>query len=130
MNDLLTAGGGIGAIMPVLVSVVVRSNWPGWVKGLVAVVASIVFGAISAATAGDLTGATLLQGFLIVMAASQLAYQLFWKTTGIGPDIERATQPDTAGRHAEANSLANPARARALRTKPPADQVASTPPIP
>lgn len=119
MNELVTAAAGIGSVMPVLVAVVVRSNWPNWVKGLIALATSLLLGVIAAAAANDLTALGWMKAALVVFGASQVAYHTWWKTSGIAGAIERATQPETAGRHAEANLIANPARSRAMRAKAP-----------
>lgn len=115
MTDILTAGAGIGAIIPALVAVVVRSSWPGWVKALIALLSSVAGGVIAAAAAGDLTGASLLQGALVVLAASQAFYRLWWKPSGIAGSIERHTQPVQAPPFPEAmlrGTTPKPLRAR------------------
>lgn len=82
-----------GVLLPVLVATVNRSHWPAWAKGVVVLVSSIGAGAATAALTGDLTGATWVQSALIVAGAAVTAYKLWWQPTGIGPMIERATQP-------------------------------------
>lgn len=121
MELLLIASSAIGWIMPVLVAVVVRSKWAGWVKGIVAAGTSLILGAVAVASTGDLANVTdWLAAFLAVLTASQVAYQMWWKPTGIAAAIERNTQPTPLGMHAETNALANPVRSRALRARAPA----------
>ena len=127
MDLLLIASGAIGWVMPLLVAVVVRSKWPNWVKGVVALLTSVILGAVSVATAGDLSNPTdWLAAAITVLTASQVAYHTWWKPTGIAPAIERNTQPTPLGLHAETNALAsgvvtaklaNPARVRAPRQR-------------
>lgn len=91
-SDLMAAI--VGALMPALIAVVVRSSWPSWLKGVAAVGSSTVVGTVAAWIAGDLTTPEgWAQKVLIVIAAAQAAYKLWWQPTGIGPAIERATQP-------------------------------------
>src|SRR5688572_20405686 len=83
----------VGAFLPALVSIVVRSSWPGWAKGVTAVASSAVAGVVVAWTSGEFTGQTLATCVGAALAASQVFYATFWRPTGIGPAIERATQP-------------------------------------
>ncbi len=87
----------VGALLPMLISVVVRSAWPGWLKGAVAVGSSIVAGAVTAWATGQLSSAQgLMQTVVIIFGASMTTYKMFWQPTGIGPAVERATQPAAA----------------------------------
>lgn len=84
----------VGSLLPMLVAVVVRSSWPAWVKGAVAVGSSLVAGTVTALATGELgTAKGWVQSIVIVFGASMVTYKAFWQPTGIGPAIERATQP-------------------------------------
>lgn len=83
----------VGYLAPALVSVVVRSNWASWVKGIVALVSSVVIGFVVALVSGELNGTGVATAIAVVFAASQVAYKTWWQPTGIGPAIEEKTQP-------------------------------------
>lgn len=83
--------GAVGAVLSILVSVVVQSHWANWVKGIVVVVSSILAGLATALIRGDLAGTGWLQSIGIVWGFTVMAYNWFWKPTGIGPKIELLT---------------------------------------
>lgn len=85
-----------GSIVPTLVSIVVRSHWAGWVKGVVVFVTSLLIGALTAWANGDFTH-RWLQDIVTVFTAAIGAYRLFWQPTGIGPALEAATSPKIVG---------------------------------
>lgn len=78
-----------GFFLPVLVAVVNRAEWKPWVKGLIAVLASVVVGTVTALLAGQFTDQTWMQSVAIVFAASQAAYHSWWKGTEIATWIEK-----------------------------------------
>lgn len=90
-NDL--ASGVAGVLLPALIAVVVRSNWPSWAKGVVAAGSSIVMGFLVALLSGQLDGKTWMQSALVIFGAAQVAYKVWWEPTGIAPAIEKATTP-------------------------------------
>lgn len=83
----------VGFLLPLLVSVVIRSSWPGWAKGCVVIASSIVAGVVTAWASGDLTGKTITECVIVVVSFAIGAYKAFWQPTGIGPALERATEP-------------------------------------
>jgi hypothetical protein len=91
MIDLVTWSALLGTLLPPVVAVVNQAHWPSWLKGMVAVIVSIVTGAITAAGTGQLTGKTWVQATLIVAGATFTAYHFWWRPTGISDAIERAT---------------------------------------
>lgn len=82
----------IGTLLPLLVSVVVRSKWSSWLKGLVVLATSIVAGLLSAWAQHKLTD-NWAANTLVILILAIGTYKLFWQPTGIGPAIEKATQP-------------------------------------
>lgn len=80
-------------LVPNLVSIIVRSHWPAWLKGVIAVATSIIAGTITAWANGQLTGLNWVQDVFAVAVAAIGAYKMFWQPTGIGPALELATQP-------------------------------------
>jgi hypothetical protein len=79
----------VGFVLPALVAIINRSEWKSWVKGIVALLASVVVGTITALLAGSFTGASWLQAISIVFAASQVAYHTWWKNSDIAGLIEQ-----------------------------------------
>lgn len=86
----------VGTVLSLVISVVVRSYWPGWVKGVVVIGSSLVAGFASAWITGRLTGANWIGDAFVIGAFAVASYKGFWQPTGIGPAIERATQPAAA----------------------------------
>jgi len=90
------------ALVPNLVSIVVRSHWAGWVKGVIVIVTSLAIGAITAWANGQISHHPTsfndwMADIFLVTAAAVGAYKLFWQTTGIGPALEAATSPKSVG---------------------------------
>lgn len=79
----------VGFVLPALVAIVNRSEWKPWVKGIVALLASVLVGTITALIAGNFTGSSWIQAIGIVFAASQVAYHTWWKNTDIAGLIEQ-----------------------------------------
>ena len=90
VQALATYTGIVSVIMPLIVAVVVQSHWRKELKGAVALAASLIAGLGSVFINGtdfkDL-------GVVIpaVLVASQVSYHTFWKPTGLGPNLEAAT---------------------------------------
>lgn len=78
----------VGFALPALVAVVNREEWKPWVKAVIALVASILVGTVTALLNGSFTGATWVTGMVIVFGASQLAYHTWWKGSDIAKKIE------------------------------------------
>lgn len=80
----------IGALMPLLVSVVVQSRWTSHVKALIAFgsVAALGFGAVlsDAAAMSD-----VFVALPVAAVTMQAMYEKYWKPTGIAPWIEDVT---------------------------------------
>jgi len=101
----------VGAFLPALVAVVNRSDWQPWLKGVVALGSSVAAGTVTALLSGDFTGASWATSVGIVFGSSQIAYQTWWKGSGISNKIEdkvdlfavgmkQAQQPRELPRHA------------------------------
>lgn len=93
MSDLESWNLIIGALMPPVVSVVLKAAWPAWVKSAVAVCTAVAVGLVSAAVAGDLTGLNLVSAILLAGVAMKAAYETWWKPTGISPWVETKILP-------------------------------------
>jgi len=83
----------IGTVMPLLVALVVRSHWAGWLKAAVAVAASLLAGTLGAWAAGQLAGLPWALAVIAALAASQAAYRSWWHATGIAQCLEQISSP-------------------------------------
>lgn len=81
----------VGTILSLVVTFVNQSHWSGRVKGIVVIASSIVAGLATAIIRGDLGNGGWIQSVATVWGAAVLAWQLFWKPTGIGPQLEEMT---------------------------------------
>lgn len=88
----------VAAILPAVVAWVVRADWSAEAKGAVAVVTAVLAGAGTAYVSGHWSGEDILRSVLIVAFLSQVAYQTFWKPSGIGSRIERRHERDETPR--------------------------------
>lgn len=88
---LLTLGllGGIGAGMPTVVAAVVQTRWASWVKQVTALVLSAAAGLLTVWLNGDLTGVTWLPAVVLVIAAAETTYRLYWRKSAVGKALER-----------------------------------------
>lgn len=81
----------IGYFMPVVTSAVINSSWSSQVKGIVSVLVSIALGAGTAYVAGQWNGQDITTSVLVILFLGTVMHRNFWKTSGIGPSIEQAT---------------------------------------
>ncbi|MGL5816641.1 MAG: hypothetical protein ACRCYR_03690 [Phycicoccus sp.] len=87
----------VGAVTPLLTSVVQQPALSDRSRRIVAVVVSAVIGVVVAATSGELavndwSDFAELTGVVgVVWAAAEAFYQKVWKPTGVAPAIEGAT---------------------------------------
>ncbi|MDP9145673.1 MAG: hypothetical protein M3N43_13455 [Actinomycetota bacterium] len=101
LPDLVLWSAAVGALLPPVVAIVNQPRWPSWLKGTVAVTASVAAGAVTATLSGQLTGKSWLSSALIVVTLAIGSYEKFWKPSTIAPRIENATSPP--GRHRAAD---------------------------
>lgn len=78
-----------GFFLPAVVAVVNRAEWKSWVKGLIALLASVLVGTVTALLGGQFTGHTWVEAVGVAFAASQVAYHTWWKGTNISTWIEQ-----------------------------------------
>lgn len=84
----------VGLIVPPLTSVIQQPSWSRRVRTIVAVIASLVIGFITAVATGAINDPSQLVPTLIaVLLAAEAAYQKFWAPTGISASVESATSP-------------------------------------
>ena len=87
----------VGLVVPPLTSVIQQPSWSRRTRTVVAVIASIVIGFITAVATGAINDASQLVPTLIaVLLASEAAYQKFWAPSGISTSVEVATSPSQA----------------------------------
>lgn len=79
----------VGFLLPALVAIINRAEWKPWIKGVVALLASVLVGTVTALLAGSFTGSSWIQAIGIVFAASQVSYHTWWKNTDITNWIEQ-----------------------------------------
>lgn len=80
----------VGFFLPGLVAFVNRAEWKPWVKAVVALLASIAVGTVTALLSGGFTGATWVTSIGIVFGVSQAAYLTWWKGSNIAVWIEKS----------------------------------------
>ena len=91
MSNIELSSAFVGLLVPLIVSFVNQTHWKSQVKGLVAIVVSLVAAVVTSWAAGDLHGRSLATSFLIVLGATLTTYRVFWKPTGIADSVESAT---------------------------------------
>jgi hypothetical protein len=91
VSNLQLSSAFVGLIVPLVVSFVNQTHWKSQVKGLVAILVSLVAAVLTSWAAGDLHGKSLATSFLIVLGATLSTYRVFWKPTGIADSVEGAT---------------------------------------
>lgn len=91
MSNVELSSAFVGLLVPLIVSFENQTHWKSQVKGLVAIVVSLVAAVVTSWAAGDLHGRSLATSFLIVLGATLTTYRVFWKPTGIADSVESAT---------------------------------------
>jgi hypothetical protein len=91
MSNLQLISAFIGLVMPLVVSVINQEHWSSPVKGLVAVLVSLVASVVTTWAQGGLHSHSLASSFLIIFGATLATYRVFWKPTGISDKVETAT---------------------------------------
>lgn len=87
---LVVAAGVVSLFMPVLVSIVVQSQWRREIKELAVVASCLVVGAMGMiATGNDLSNLIVVLPVMVVMTRE--AYRRYWKDTGLAQWIEQLT---------------------------------------
>ena len=87
-----------GVLTPAIIAVVNHPIWSSEQKRLIALGCSIVVGILTVIGQGALTDfevsiPTVITVVLAVVGASQAAYAVFWKPTGLADTIEGAVNP-------------------------------------
>lgn len=92
LSDSASWGLILGVVLPLLTAVVQQPNWSQGVRRLVAVVAAMAGGVLTALANGQVgSGQTVIQTVTAVLVAAQASYDLIWKPTGAARAIESAT---------------------------------------
>lgn len=90
----------VGLVTPYAVALLAQPSWSKTQRQVASVATAIVFGFVTAVTAGDITDpGNILLVIATTFAASEASYQKLWKPTGITSKVESATSPSRA-RHA------------------------------
>lgn len=81
----------VGFFLPMVVAVINQPHWSDQVRGLMAMVSSIVAGAGTAYFSGHWDSTDILRSIMIVLIISQVAYTTFFKGSEITKSIENKT---------------------------------------
>lgn len=90
----------VGFLTPLLVAVVKQPRWSKQQKQVISIVVAVVVGVLNLLAQGVLNEASFtpsgaLATLVLVLGASQGAYALLWKPTGVSDRIEVATDSET-----------------------------------
>ena len=90
----------LGLITPFIVAFVARPTWSPSQKRYLSVVVAAIVGAINLLAQGLLADfswdfGSVIEDLVLVLGASQAAYSLLWKPTGISDKVEQVTSPST-----------------------------------
>jgi hypothetical protein len=84
----------IGAVvLPIAISIVNQRHWPAQLKGLIALLICALYALFILVMRGSLDWGNWRDVLLQTTAAAFIAYNMFWKPSGIAPAIEKATTP-------------------------------------
>lgn len=87
----------IGALLPLLIGVVERPNWPNGVRSGVALGICLAAAVVSSLFVGGVDfrdpSFDLVAWAGTIWASAMVSYARFWKPTGTVPAIERSTSP-------------------------------------
>lgn len=86
----------VGALLPLLTSVVQQPQWSARTRTVMAVGVSVLAGLVTYVTqfGFEITSASTLITFVVGVAlASATAYKNIWKPAGVSPAIEESTSP-------------------------------------
>lgn len=89
----------LGVITPFIVAFVSRPTWTPSQKRYLSVAVAAIVGAINLLVQGLLGDFSwdfnsVVSNIVLVLGASQAAYSLLWKPTGVSDSVEKATSPD------------------------------------
>jgi FtsH-binding integral membrane protein len=83
----------VGAVLPPLIAMVIQSHWEKPAQTAVMVVVCLVVGTVTSYLLGYYATTDIVGAVLRTAGAAIVAYNGFWKPSGIAPAIERATSP-------------------------------------
>lgn len=76
------------AVLPIIVSLLIRCDWPREVKILVAILLSLAGSWLSAYAAGNLNGVSFTVGALIIIPLAQANFKSWFKVMGFDDIFE------------------------------------------
>jgi hypothetical protein len=95
--NLITLNAIIGVVMPGLIEVVNRESWTAQMRALVSLASCVAVGFVTTWFAGDLSNAgDVSSAMLAVFGSAVIAYNQWWKTSGLAQSIRSAVNPGTA----------------------------------
>lgn len=99
----------VGALLPLLTSVVQQPRWSNRTRTVLAVIVSLVAGLVAYVSQFGLNFSSVSNVVTVVVGVIVLAagtYQAIWKPSGVAPAIERATS--TGRRYLDADDQPGP----------------------
>ena len=79
-----------GTVLPLVISLIVRSRWSARTKSVWAAGVCFVGAAAVCWQAGALEAMDVFGAFVVVLTVTKALYEAVWKPTGIAPAIEEA----------------------------------------
>lgn len=89
IQAIAAAGFGAG-IMPIIVSIITQAHWPKEVKEVVVLLSCIAISILGGVVL-NIDFGNLVVVIPTMLFSARLAYQQYWKPTGLAPWIEDAT---------------------------------------
>lgn len=93
LGELAGLAGMVGTVLPVAVSVINQPQWPKWARSVATLLVCLVAGTITAAAAGQLTGAGWPVAVIACATSALTTYHMWWKGSGVTTAVENATSP-------------------------------------
>jgi uncharacterized membrane protein len=78
----------IGALLPLIISMLNRVDWSSRQKSLVAFTLCVGGAVVTTGVVGDFSSSDPVESFAIVFGAAKVSYEALWKPTGVSPKIE------------------------------------------
>ena len=82
MTSLITYSALIGAVLPIIVSLVKAQQWSSKVKAFISLATSVAAAVLTSWLDGKLHGVSVAESFGVIYMATQATYNGFWKPTG------------------------------------------------
>jgi predicted membrane protein len=81
----------VGALLPLPLAIINQTKWPSELRGLVTLLISLLVATLLCWLMGAMNSASWFLSALIVFFTAVIAWHVWYRPSGIGPDIERVT---------------------------------------